>query len=359
MRMRMLILLTDPQSYCAALPQVPRSPDPGRRPPGIPGAPPPFPRDLEPRPASSRREGCVPIPLPGRNLPTYGFPRSISRTRMAARYWIVLGGLALAAGVTALLLTQPETAGGQAPALPQPALQALQEGRYLRATRLIRAALASVPDTTPATIVTLARAEAGWGDWQRARELLDGRPWLDRVENGAGLELLGRARLAEGDPVGAAKVLERYLDVARLDQRDRGITLVRIGQAYQSGADQPAAVRAYDEAARVLAPVAGWVRLAAAGAAADAGDTVQVRQRLASLPPDLARDRGWSLRVQAAVRARDTGAAVLMAERAAAALPGAAARAAAWQSAGDLLSRSGNRAAALQAFDAAVAAAPG
>src|SRR5512146_1769186 len=245
MRMRMLILLTDPQSYCASLPQVPRSPHPGRRPPGIPGAPPPFPRDLEPRPASSRREGCVPIPLPGRNLPTYGFPRSISRTRMAAR-------------VTALLLTQPEMAGGQAPALPQPALQALQEGRYLRATRLIRAALASVPDTTPATIVTLARAEAGWGDWQRARELLDGRPWLDRVENGAGLELLGRARLAEGDPVGAAKVLERYLDVARLDQRDRGITLVRIGQAYQRGADQPAAVRAYDEAARVLAPVSGW-----------------------------------------------------------------------------------------------------
>ena len=75
---------------------------------------------------------------------------------MGARYWTAIG-LFLAAIVVAILL-RPERSGGQAQGIPDAALVAMREGRYLRATQLMREKLEGAQDTSAETIVMLARA---------------------------------------------------------------------------------------------------------------------------------------------------------------------------------------------------------
>ena len=274
------------------------------------------------------------------------------------RYWLAIG--VFLAAIAAAILLRPERGGGQLPGVPEAALAAMRAGRYLEATQLIRAHLKGLPDTSAETLVVLARAEAGWGDWPQVRQLLAGRAWLDTVDGGGGRELLGRSELARGDWSAAAADLGRYLDVAEgVDERARGLALVRRAQALQRAGQEAAALAAYDAGAKELAPVQDWVRWLAAGAAADAGDTAQVRARLAQLPPALERGRGWRLRVQAAERAHDSTAALAQALGAAATLPDAAGRAGAWQTAGRLRLARGDRTGARLAFDRGLRLAPG
>jgi len=268
---------------------------------------------------------------------------------MGVRYWLALGIFLAAIGVAILL--RPGRSGGEAPGVPDAAVDAMRQGRYLLATQLMRRRLHGTQDTSAETIVLLARAEAGWGDWAQVEKLLAGRAWLDRVEGGAGRELLGRARLAGGDWSGGAADLARYLDVAEgIDDRARGIAQVRRGQALQRAGQEAAALAAFDAGARELPPVRDWIGWLAAGAAADAGDTAQVRLRLAALPPAFGRERGWRLSVRAAARACDSASALSAALAAAASLPTADARAAAWETAGELRRALGDDAGARDAF---------
>src|SRR5690606_29284085 len=47
--------------------------------------------------------------------------------------------------------------------VPPEALEALRQGRYWRASRILRGYLASTPNPRPETILLAAQAEAGWG----------------------------------------------------------------------------------------------------------------------------------------------------------------------------------------------------
>ena len=74
---------------------------------------------------------------------------------MAARYWIILGSIALAAVVLALLLGRPATAGGQAPGLPDSAVIAMRDAaqrgdkdRFRSTVRAWRPRLSSTASTT-------------------------------------------------------------------------------------------------------------------------------------------------------------------------------------------------------------------
>lgn len=276
---------------------------------------------------------------------------------MRARYWTVLALFAAAVAVAVLLRPRPSPG---ARGVPEAAVDAMRDGRYLQASQVIRAHLRGAQDTSAETIVLLARAEAGWGDWGAVEKLLTGRPWLDQVQGGIGRELLGRSLLARGDWAGGARELGRYLDVAEgVADRERGVTLVREGQALQRQGRTAAALQAFDQGAEKLPPIRDWIGFLAAGAAADAGDTAEVRRRLAPLSPPLSRDRGWSLRVRAAARARDTAAALALAANAASQLPDASARAAAWRTVGDLGRAMRDAAGARKAYDRAMTLAPG
>lgn len=71
------------------------------------------------------------------------------------------------------------------------ALDELAVGRYWHAAILLRAEGAA--DGSPAEVLTLATAEAGWENWPAVRELLEGAEWLDTFTDPAGSYLLGRA----------------------------------------------------------------------------------------------------------------------------------------------------------------------
>src|SRR5690606_19218331 len=79
------------------------------------------------------------------------------------------------------------------PGVPEAVGVFLQNGQAWRAARVMRDYLRDNPDAPPSAILLAARAEAGWGGWDRVRRYLDGRPWLDDAEGGEGWYWLARA----------------------------------------------------------------------------------------------------------------------------------------------------------------------
>ena len=105
---------------------------------------------------------------------------------MVSRHTLIYLLFFVVAGTIAVLSpreTESATAEQEA-TVPPEALAALREGRYLRASLILREYMAERRDSTPGALLLAARAEAGWGDWERVRQLLEGRSWLGR--GGAG-----------------------------------------------------------------------------------------------------------------------------------------------------------------------------
>lgn len=246
--------------------------------------------------------------------------------------------------------------------VPAEAVQALRDGRFLRASIIMREYLAGVADTTPAVALLAARAEAGRGDWSRVEGLLAGRGWLDDVDSGGGWYLLGRSQLELGRFEESGVSLARYLDRAGVDlaARDKGLALLRQAAALEGAERYGDALGVYDEAADLLPQIRDWILLRSAGAAASAGDTAQVNGRLARIDAEIGRDWGWRLRVRGHANARDAAGAVALAERFGAdrALD-ANRRGEAWALAGEIRLANGDSAGARAAFLRSMAAAAG
>jgi soluble lytic murein transglycosylase len=131
----------------------------------------------------------------------------------------------------------------------------------------------------------------------------------------------------------------------------RATAEVRTGLSLSTAGNAAAAAAAYSRAARHVPAFAQWSHLLSATAAARAGDTAAVRRHLAGADADLVRDWGWRARVEAALAARDSGAAARIAEAAAAAIQDTAHRVQAWTRAGAIhagASRNADAAAALR-----------
>jgi soluble lytic murein transglycosylase len=243
--------------------------------------------------------------------------------------------------------------------VPAEALAALREGRYLRASLVLRDYLATQADTSAAAIMLAARAEAGWGDWQRVRELLEGRSWLDRVSAGYGWHLLGRSQLELGDWLQGSISLGRFLAMAEDDAgTEQALVQLRRARALVESRDIAGALDAYDRAARALPVIADWIAVQAASAAATAGDTATVRDRLSRVDPHLATEWAWRAEVRARRNARDLAGALAVAERAATLLSTDSRRAAALVAAGQIRRERGDLLGARNAFTRAMQLAP-
>lgn len=241
--------------------------------------------------------------------------------------------------------------------VPAEALAALREGRYWRASRILHQHLSSAPDTAPRTLLLVAQADAGWGDWAGVQRLLSDRPWLDSVSGGYGWKLLGQSFYQQGDFDQGSAALSHYLDVAQgTDARERGLTEIRRAFAAQKAGHPADAVTALDDAAKLLPRLGDWIALWGAQAAAQAGDTAAVEKRLAAAGGDLARSMGWRTRVRAQRSAGATGRALALAEDAAGYLSSAADRATAWRIAGDIRLEKGDTTAARAAYTRAIEA---
>ncbi|HEX6938155.1 MAG TPA: transglycosylase SLT domain-containing protein [Longimicrobiales bacterium] len=279
---------------------------------------------------------------------------------MFSRY-LVIAVLFFAAAIgPALLDSRGTTAapGPPAPEVPPEALEAMRQGRYWRASQILREYLATVPDPTPETVLLAAQAEAGWGAWAEVERLLAGQSWLDTVAGGLGWSLLGRSRLELGRFAESGDALSRYLSLAAAGDRERGLAELRRGLALLGAGDAGEALRAFDRGAERVPELGDWAAVFAARAAANAGDTATVRARLAEADPYLAREWGWRIGVDARVNAGDLRGAERAATAAANALEDSGRRAAAWVASGDLRLLLGDTAGAKNAFRRAMEAAP-
>jgi soluble lytic murein transglycosylase len=243
--------------------------------------------------------------------------------------------------------------------VPPEALAALRDGRYMRASLILREYLAAQPDTSAAAILLTAQADAGWGDWERVRQLLQGRNWLDVVQAGYGWSLLGRSQLELGDWRASGESYARFLTVTHeAGSRARGLAQLQRARALAEQRRFSDAVQAFDTAAALLPQIADWIQVFAASAAAGAADTAAVRQRLAGVDTGLASEWAWRTEVRARRAAGDRAGAIAAAERAIDRVRSDARRAAAWTLLGELRIERGDLRGARTAFIRAMNVAP-
>ncbi|HWK89438.1 MAG TPA: hypothetical protein VNP72_05560, partial [Longimicrobium sp.] len=190
--------------------------------------------------------------------------------------------------------------------VPADVAELLRDERNWRAARRLREL--TTPQSDPELLVVAAKAEAGWGGWDNVRELLAGKPWLDRASGGDGWYLLGRAQEHAGQWDQAAASYGRYLR-ARPEAPDgvgeRAVGELRHALALLRAGRVDDGVRALDHARGHVPPVQGWASLLAAEALAPRGDTARVRAFVGDGADSPAVLRAWQARVRAHLAAND------------------------------------------------------
>lgn len=276
------------------------------------------------------------------------------------RYSLMLLLFATAVAVPAVLgrTGAADAAAAQEPDIPPAVREAADQGRYWRASRILGQYLAVAADTAPETILLASRLSAAWGDWSTVTRLLEGRHWLGHLEGAEGWKLLGMSQIQLGRLEAGGDALDRYIELAEAESTERGVEYLRRGLALGAAGQTLVALSAFDRAAEELPWMADWANYFAAEAVASAGDTVEVRRRLAAAGPVLGA-RGWRLRVDAARQAGDLLAARQAAADAARAADSPGVRASAWALLGDLRLASGDTAQARESYRSAVEGAPG
>jgi soluble lytic murein transglycosylase len=281
---------------------------------------------------------------------------------MVSRHTLIYLLFFAVAGTIAILGPRETHSAGPAEVqeVPAEALSALREGRFLRASLILRDYLAAHSDTTPSAILLAARAEAGWGDWERVSDLLEGRSWLSGVAAGFGWNLLGQSQIHLGQWREGSASLAQYLAIAGDGQtQEQGLVLLRRAESLTQEEKYGEAQEAYESAAKLLPQVADWINVFAASSAATAGDTAAVRERLAGVDSLLLNEWSWRTKARARQNAGDLAGALSEAERAAARVSSDSRRAEAWTLIGKLRSERGNEAGARTAFIRAMNAAQG
>ena len=242
---------------------------------------------------------------------------------------------------------------------PEEARRAMQLGRFLHASLILREHFATVRDTAAEDLLLAARAEAGWGNWEYAERLLAGRAWLDTLENALGWDVLGRSLLAREQWKQSAEAFASYLAHARDANAElRGLAELRRARAHTGAEEFADAFAAYAAAHELLPTIAAWIALRAAGTAAAAGDTARVTEWLALADPALALERAWAYHVEALRGAGNVSAARNVAEAASTSLMGATARARALVAVGEMRLDGGDVPGAREAFRRAIEMAP-
>jgi soluble lytic murein transglycosylase len=203
--------------------------------------------------------------------------------------------------------------------LPAHAEAFLATDRPWRAARVMRRYMDEARDPPTDYRLLAARAEAGWGGWDRVQALLEGAPALDTYQNGIGLYLLGRARDEAGDAAGAAVAYRAFLTSSAPGgelEAERGAARLRLGLALLRSGDREGARPELEAAARLAGGATLWFGLLEAEALAELGDTAAVRRAVAGIDSGIPGLRARRARVTAARRAGDVAGARALANQA-------------------------------------------
>ena len=181
------------------------------------------------------------------------------------------------------------------------AAAALAVGQAWRATRLVAPALADSARRTPEALYLAATAAGEWGGWREARDLLDGREWLDTLYQAGGRALLARASLELGY-LDSAAAYARASAAAAQDPTVQGERLVVLARALDRLDRRAAAAETYAAAAGRLPLVADWLLLRAAAVTDDPANRAA---RLGTLRGDASIRRLLDAEVEARERSGD------------------------------------------------------
>ena len=181
----------------------------------------------------------------------------------------------------------------------------LRAGRPWHAARQMRAYLARHRDAPPAAVLLAARAEAGWGGWDRVETLLENERWLDTTGGGEGWFLLGRAREEDKEWREAAAAFGRYLSAAPPAAPERRIAALLRGRALLRAGETHAGIALLDSVHSSTPEVFAWAALLAANALAERGDTAGVRERIADVAGTAVADQARRAHLRAYREAKD------------------------------------------------------
>jgi soluble lytic murein transglycosylase len=210
-------------------------------------------------------------------------------------------------------------AGTDVADLPAQAEAFLATDRPWRAARVMRRYLVEARDPATDHRLLAARAEAGWGGWDRVHALLEGVPALDTYENGIGLYLLGRARDERGDAASAAAAYSAFLDFSPPGgelEAERAAARLRLGLALLRAGDRERSRAELAVASELAGGATMWLGLLEADALAELGDTAAVRRAVAGLDTGIPGLRARRARIAAAWGAGDVAAARALANQA-------------------------------------------
>lgn len=216
---------------------------------------------------------------------------------------LIVAGLA-AAGAPAA--AQSGAVSGPGLSIPDSARRDLADGRYWKASAVLRAHLAPIGSAPVEARMVLAEAEVGWRNWVGAVAALSAngadparlppRYWY----------LLGIAGEKAGDADVAIAALTRYVEAAPGDSREGLAARSRLVGVLAAAGD-PARALEEAEALSALSPRLGdWTALAAAQALAARGEGGEVRWVLSLIADPVPRRRGWRAGVEAWAEAGDT-----------------------------------------------------
>ena len=181
-----------------------------------------------------------------------------------------------------------------------------EAGRYWHASRLLRDLVGDGAVLTPADVLLLARADAGWENWNGVLAGLEGVDWLDRIERGEGRLLLARA----------LEAAERWDEAARHYERFRSTGAMAEEAAWAASREAQVAARAglwvpmldaLEAAGRSSPELSEWTVLQLARNSLERGDAEQTLRILPMITGDSAiAELAWDLEARAWLVAGDT-----------------------------------------------------
>ena len=225
---------------------------------------------------------------------------------MIARFMFTAAALVVTWNATFI----PESTSETEPSfsLSDSAIAELEAGRFWHAVRILRAEQAQ--EGTSTEVLLLARAEAGWENWQAVIELLNEAEWLETEDGGVGLYLLGRALEHEEQWSEAARLYGLFASRAERQSLERNAALARRAQSLWLDGDSTEALHTL-EFLGGSSIVRSWAAVELALESSEGGEIAWVQSLLPHVADRLAADVIWRTEADAYLNAADSTAAAL------------------------------------------------
>ncbi len=181
-----------------------------------------------------------------------------------------------------------------------------EAGRFWHASRILRARGADEAALTPPELLLLARADAGWNNWDDVLAELEGADWLDRIGGGEGRLLMARALEAAERWDEAAQQYRRFRSTSQIAKETPWVASREAQVSARAGAWVPM-LGALEAAGRRSPELSKWTVLQMARNALEQGDAEQTLRFLPLLRGDSAiAELAWDLEPRAWLVAGDT-----------------------------------------------------